>query len=87
MEKSIYSEEYQLFLRRLREARKTAGLTQIDLAARLGGRATQSFVSKCERGERRMDVAEVREFCRAMGISFAGFTAAVDAELNQGPTE
>jgi transcriptional regulator with XRE-family HTH domain len=83
MEKSIYSEEYQLFLRRLREARRAAGLTQIDLAERLGARATQSFVSKCERGERRMDVAEVRAFCRAIGVSFATFTAAVDDELNR----
>ena len=39
-------------------------MTQIDMADRLA--ETQSFVSKCERGERRIDVAELRAFCRAL---------------------
>ncbi len=44
MDKSIFSREYEVFLRRLREARRHAGLTQEQLAARLG--QTQRFVSK-----------------------------------------
>lgn len=59
------------FLVCLRQAREQAGLTQQDLAQRLG--ETQSFVSKCERGERRMDLVELREFCKAMGISLEKF--------------
>ncbi|HEX7550759.1 MAG TPA: helix-turn-helix transcriptional regulator [Candidatus Methylomirabilis sp.] len=53
---------YRLFLKRLREARLAAGLTQIDVAAKL--RRPQSFVSKCESGERRVDVVELTEFAR-----------------------
>jgi transcriptional regulator with XRE-family HTH domain len=46
-------------------------LTQADLADRLG--MTQSWVSKCERGERRLDVVELRAFCDAMGVGFLAF--------------
>jgi transcriptional regulator with XRE-family HTH domain len=46
--------------------RKAAGLTQQDLAGRLG--RPQSFVSKVELGERRLDVIEFLELCRAIGV-------------------
>lgn len=71
MEKSIYLEEYTLFLEMLRAAREQAGLTQEQVAIRLG--ESQSFVSKCERGERRLDVVELRTWCLALGIPFHGF--------------
>ncbi|MGT2512285.1 helix-turn-helix domain-containing protein [Cupriavidus basilensis] len=51
----------------LRKASKVAGITQADLAARLD--VTQTFVSKCERGERRLDVKELRSWCMAIGVS------------------
>ncbi|MDP2896380.1 MAG: helix-turn-helix transcriptional regulator [bacterium] len=71
MDKTITSREYAVFLRELRTTRKRSGLTQVDLAARLG--ETQSFVSKCERGERRLDIVELRAFCRAFGLSLPAF--------------
>jgi transcriptional regulator with XRE-family HTH domain len=71
MTKTIYSREYEDFLRILRETRQEAGLTQDDLAKEL--KQTQSFVSKCERGERRIDVVELRHFCRAMKVPLATF--------------
>lgn len=76
MDKSIYSAEYQLFLDRLRTARERAGLTQEDIASRLG--VTQSFVSKCERGERRLDLIEVRAWSRALGLRFTEFVEEFD---------
>jgi transcriptional regulator with XRE-family HTH domain len=79
MEKSLYSEGYSLFLRKLRATRKNAGVTQIELAKRLD--ETQSFVSKCERGERRIDVVELRAFCRALGVPFNEFTRRLDADM------
>jgi len=77
MEKSLYSREYRLFLEMLRAARQEAGLTQGDIAAKLA--ATQSFVSKCERGERRLDVVELRAWCVALGMSLNEFIARFEA--------
>lgn len=71
MQKTISSQAYAHFLKCLRETRESAGLTQEDLAERLG--ETQSFISKCERGERRMDVIELREFCLAMDTTLEKF--------------
>ena len=48
------------------QARKSAGLTQVGLAERLG--RPQSFVSTYERGERKLDVIDFCEVCRALGI-------------------
>lgn len=81
MEKSIHSEDYRLFLRLLRDARERAGLTQEDLAQRL--QETQSFVSKCERGERRIDVVELRHFCEALGVPLLEFCSVLDSGLRK----
>lgn len=54
--------KYLRFLARLRAARAQAGLTQAEVAMRLG--KPQSFVSKCEAGERRIDVIELVAFAR-----------------------
>ena len=62
MTTKIYSKKYQRFLELLLDARKDAGLTQTDAAQLLGKQ--QSFVSKCESGERRVDVVELNEFAR-----------------------
>ncbi len=56
------SAAYRLFLTRLREARRAAGLTQAEVAVKL--RRPQSFVSKCESGERRVDMVELQEFAQ-----------------------
>jgi transcriptional regulator with XRE-family HTH domain len=56
---------YRLFLERLRQARHEAGLTQIQVAMKL--RRPQSFISKCESGERRVDVIELQEFANIYG--------------------
>ena len=60
----IYSQRYQKFLRQLRKARKEAQLTQVDVAVELG--KPQSFVAKCENGERRIDVVELVDFAKNM---------------------
>jgi len=56
---AAYRQRYRLFLERLRQARLDARLTQVDVARRL--RRPQSFISKCESGERRIDVVELQE--------------------------
>lgn len=60
---SVHSGRYQRFLKKLREARLGAKLTQVEAAKKL--RVPQSFVSKCEAGERRVDFAELQLFARA----------------------
>ena len=81
MEKSVSSRDYYLFLSYLKDARRKAGLTQEQLAELLG--ETQSFVSKCERGERRLDIVEVRTFCLALSVPFPSFAAQLDTLLTQ----
>jgi transcriptional regulator with XRE-family HTH domain len=58
-------------LQSLRQIRHEAELTQEDLAERLG--RPQSFVSKYETGERRLDVLELYEVCTACGITLSKF--------------
>lgn len=66
MEKSIYSAEYQRLCALLRELRLEAGLTQVQVAERLD--VPQSFVSKYESGERRLDVIELHHVAEAMEV-------------------
>ena len=56
--KSIYSGEYQKLVEKLKQARLSAGLTQKEVARKLG--KPQSFVSKVESGERRLDAIELK---------------------------
>lgn len=67
MSRDVYGGEYQEFLARLRSAREKLGLTQAEAARRLG--KPQSFVSKSESGERRVDVIEAARFARLYGVS------------------
>lgn len=62
MRNSVYSKEYQNVIKRLREARFAVGLKQADVAKKLG--KPQSYVSKIERGERRVDIAELKLFAK-----------------------
>jgi ribosome-binding protein aMBF1 (putative translation factor) len=72
MEKSIFTAEHRVFTTLLRESRRAAGLTQVDLAEKLD--TSQSIVSKWERGELRVDFVQVQAFCRVVGVSLANFS-------------
>ncbi|OGD95510.1 hypothetical protein A3F57_03185 [Candidatus Roizmanbacteria bacterium RIFCSPHIGHO2_12_FULL_36_11] len=60
MTKTIYSKEHKYITEKLRQARKEAGLDQIQVATRLN--RTQSYVSKIESGQRRVDVIQLKKF-------------------------
>lgn len=66
MSQSTHNTDYQTLLAVLKAARKRVGVSQVELAERLGN--TQTFVSKCERGERRIDAVELVEFSEALGV-------------------
>jgi len=63
---SISSNLYERIVGLLVQARKDAGITQTELGDRIGQR--QTFISKVELGERRLDAAELIEISRAMGV-------------------
>lgn len=66
MPSSLHSQDYSRFRSILAESRKKAGLSQAQLATRLS--RPQSFVSKYERGERRLDVVEFKAVAEALGL-------------------
>ena len=59
MAKSIYTKEYRMVIERLKKARQEAGLKQVEIAKKLV--KPQSYISKIERGERRVDVLELKK--------------------------
>lgn len=65
MPSSLYSDEYVAFVDALVEVRRELGVTQDELAARMG--KPQSFVSKSERRQRRIDVVEFIAIAEALG--------------------
>jgi transcriptional regulator with XRE-family HTH domain len=81
MEKSIHTREYETFLRLLKEVREDAGVTQVGLAEAID--KTQSFVSKVERGETRLDVIQLRTVLVALGTTLPEFAARLEKELGK----
>ena len=66
-QKSAFTAEYRKFCRLLRDARDQAGLTQQVVARRLN--RPQSYVSKYESGERRLDVIEFVRVTKALKVA------------------
>ena len=81
MEKSLASKEHEALIQLLRATRKSMGVTQVQLAGRLN--VVQSFISDCERGQLRLDLVEVLQWCDALGVSFSTFAATFEAKARQ----
>ena len=79
MRKSIHRTEYQILVELLRESRELAGVTQVELSKVLG--RSQSFVSDLERGQRRLDIIELRDICKCLKLDFLRFIAELDRRL------
>lgn len=73
MTKSAFTAKYERFRLLLVEARQTAQLTQVELAKKLA--RPQSYVSKYERGERRLDVVEFIDVAQALNVDPLEFIA------------
>lgn len=65
MPKSVFTAAYAALIKRLVHTRRQSGLTQLQLAERLG--KPQSFISKIEQGQRRVDVIEFCAIIEALG--------------------
>jgi transcriptional regulator with XRE-family HTH domain len=79
MKKRIYMARRSLLVSLLREMRIEAGLTQVDLAARI--EKDQAYVSRYESGQRRLDVLEVREICQVVGVTLEEFAKRLEGVL------
>ncbi|MDD5154937.1 MAG: helix-turn-helix transcriptional regulator [Candidatus Omnitrophica bacterium] len=62
MDKTIFTNSHKQLVNKLIKARKAAKLRQADAAKKLG--RTQSYISKIEAGQRRIDTVQLKEFCR-----------------------
>jgi len=60
MNKSIYTNEHKIIIKRLKIARLALGLNQKQVSEKLG--KTQSYISKIESGQRRLDIPQLRLF-------------------------
>jgi len=69
----------EIFLFLLKEIRQKNGITQVELAQKLG--VPQSFVSKYESGERQLDILELRQICQLIGVSFDNFVHQLEEKI------
>ena len=81
MEKSLHRKEYKILLKLLYEQRMKTGLKQEELARKLG--VHQSFISKIENGDRRIDLVELQDFCEALGTDLLAFVQEYQKELRR----
>lgn len=79
MKPSTYTSDYAHLLAELRSARTSAGVSQVQLAEALG--QLQTYVSKCELGDRRLDVIELRAWVLALGGDPVAFMAGLEDRI------
>lgn len=79
MPSSLHNADYQLFRSMLIEARVASGLTQMQIAESLS--KPQSYISKYERGERRLDFPEFVELADILGVDVVTFVKDYQAAL------
>ena len=79
MDKSIHSHLYHQVIERLRGKRERLGITQVQLAELL--KVNQTFVSRIETCDRRLDIIELHHICQVLGISFVDFIQEVDRDI------
>lgn len=78
--KSIHRRDYSILLDMLIELRQKKNMTQVELAKRIG--KDQTYLSKIERGIRRVDVVELRSILSALGKDFVSFVREFEKALS-----
>jgi transcriptional regulator with XRE-family HTH domain len=79
--KANLKKDYSIAIELLYRLRINAGITQSQLAKVLN--VPQSFVSKVETGERRINIIELNEICKALGSNIIEFVTVLEKELNE----
>lgn len=77
IKKSQYTQEFQGIIEKLKEARVKQGLTQQEVAKRLG--VGQSFISKIESGQYRIDIIQLQAFAKLYKKPLSSFLKRNDA--------
>ncbi len=81
VKKTLNKKEYKILLQQLYRLRSGTGLRQSDLADKL--KTPQSFISKIESGERRIDLIELREICTALDSNLIEFINEFEKAINE----
>jgi transcriptional regulator with XRE-family HTH domain len=81
MKKTIRDSEQKKLLELLKKIRQDKGIRQVELAGKLG--VPQSFISKYESGDRRLDILELRQVCKAVGITLQELIRKLEESLNE----
>lgn len=81
MKKSIFRKEYSLLINQLYQLRLSANINQSELAKKLN--VPQSFISKIESGERRLDIIELREICKILNSSLTEFVTILEKRISE----
>jgi len=79
MGKTIHSHSYATAISLLKRERVKAKVTQVEIAQRM--KVTQTYISKCERKERRMDLIESMDYCHAIDLKFSEFAKKLEKQL------
>ena len=82
MSKGIYTSRQKELLHLLRQLREDANISQKQLAERIN--RSQSFISKYENGELRLDLLELYEICEATNVSLQDFIRRFEGKINEG---
>lgn len=82
MSKTIYRPENTVLLSLLKKYRKAAGLTQVQCSQALS--RPQSFMSDVESGTRRLDIVQLRDLCKVLGISLTDLIKEFEKSLSGG---
>lgn len=81
VKKTLNKKEYKILLEQLYRLRLSSGLRQSDLADKI--KTPQSFISKIESGERKIDLIELREICIALGSNLKEFINEFEKALDK----
>jgi transcriptional regulator with XRE-family HTH domain len=81
MRSPLHSDKYELFLEELNDLRARAGISQTELAARMG--VGQDLISRCESGRRRVDIFELGLWTHACGSTLQSFVKKLDARIRR----
>jgi transcriptional regulator with XRE-family HTH domain len=81
MPKSFFTKRYAIFREQLQQARIHAGLSQEQLAKTMGW--DQTYVSKIERGVRRVDIVELIGICEVLGLDASAFVRALQIKFGK----